>query len=383
MRGRLYLWYTDGSVGVYDWDRLVETTFSDRVDELVLQSAFTRGDYLYGDMLVPLFKNSEIKQTLFKKFIKASQKNLSVSLKKLRKFEYSKQDNPIPELPTDTCIYNNTLFALTDIGVYSASVHRRDTKFGISQRPKKLWDCPLISIKAAHTSLAMAGGDEGLFELHLNNYSDNLLNSNKVDERIYQISNHHSSMVDWSFASLYSSSYVDSGFLAAFGWDKHQDNGTFQRKFKKIVPDSDIFKKKGFSWGSQEKIYLANSNTIEVAKYTQKRIDSNNESDAFQPLESINFDKPHGDVVSGGIAYFGVIIEYDDSLIVLCSDDTLTTLPESAARWRVYPRSKRYENHLHIIYEDRLVIYSFNHDYFVDQVQKIRGIEYRNRSKNA
>jgi hypothetical protein len=35
------------------------------------------------------------------------------------------------------------------------------------------------------------------------------------------------------------------------------------------------------------------------------------------------------------------------------------------------------KNQLHVIYEDRLEILSFNHDYFVDQEAKLSGITYR------
>jgi len=381
-RGRLYLWYTDGSVGVYNWDRLVETTFSNRVDQVVLKCAFTRGDYLYGNELSLLFRDADFKKDILKKFLKASQKDLSIQVKMLKNFEYSKQDDPMKELPTDTCIYGNTLFVINDLGLYSASIHKKDMKFGISTRSKKLWDCPLLSIRAANCSLAMAGGDEGVFELHLENYYGNLSMLEEVNKRIYQVSDHHSSLVNWSFASLYSSSYVDSSFLAAFGWNEPKEAGRrYERIFKKLIPDSDIFNKSGFSWGFQEKIYLANCHTIEVVKYTQKNVNLENENDVFQHLNPITFNENLGKVISGGIAYFGVIIEYDDALQVLCSDDTLIILRDSVARWRVYPRSKRYENHLHVIYEDRLVIYSFNHDYFVNQIHKVRGIEYREKQK--
>jgi len=378
-KGRLYLWYTDGSVGVYDWDKLVETTFSNRVDKQVLRYAFTRGNSLYRNELS--FKNTDFKKNLLTKFFNASNEDLSIQLKVLKNFEYSKQDDPMAELPTDTCIYDTTLFAINDLGLYSASIHKTELKFGISTSSKKLWDCPLFSIKAANRSLAMAGGDEGVFELHFENYYGDLSMLEEVNNRIYKVSDHHSSLVNWSFASLYSSSYVDSGFLAAFGWNKHKEAKRPERIFKKLIPDSDIFNKSGFSWGSQEKIYLANCNTIEVVKYTQKNVNLENEKKVFQHLNSITFKENLGKVISGGIAYFGVIIEYDDALQVLCSDDTLIILRESVARWRVYPRSKRYENHLHVIYEDRLVIYSFNHDYFVDQIHKVRGIQYREKPK--
>lgn len=36
-----------------------------------------------------------------------------------------------------------------------------------------------------------------------------------------------------------------------------------------------------------------------------------------------------------------------------------------------------FKNQLHVIYEDRLEILSFNHDYFVDQEAKLSGITYR------
>ena len=37
-------------------------------------------------------------------------------------------------------------------------------------------------------------------------------------------------------------------------------------------------------------------------------------------------------------------------------------------------RSKQYENQLHVVYEDRLEIFSFNHDYFINQKSKLSGI---------
>jgi hypothetical protein len=35
-----------------------------------------------------------------------------------------------------------------------------------------------------------------------------------------------------------------------------------------------------------------------------------------------------------------------------------------------------YENHLHVILDDRIEIYSFNHDYFLDQEEKNIGIQF-------
>jgi hypothetical protein len=59
-----------------------------------------------------------------------------------------------------------------------------------------------------------------------------------------------------------------------------------------------------------------------------------------------------------------------------CEDGNVTVIPGEVVRWRVYPRSKNYLNHLHLVYEDRLEIYSFNHDALVNQETKKIGIEY-------
>jgi len=57
------------------------------------------------------------------------------------------------------------------------------------------------------------------------------------------------------------------------------------------------------------------------------------------------------------------------------------TFAGEPVNWRIFPRSKHYENQLHIIYNDRLEIISFNHDYFVNQNEKWAGIEVFRRYK--
>ncbi|UOX33953.1 hypothetical protein LXD69_00205 [Flavobacterium sediminilitoris] len=37
-----------------------------------------------------------------------------------------------------------------------------------------------------------------------------------------------------------------------------------------------------------------------------------------------------------------------------------------------------YENHLHVIFDESIDIYSFNQDYFLDQDDKSIGIQFRN-----
>ncbi|MBN3897637.1 MAG: hypothetical protein V7L14_23975 [Nostoc sp.] len=92
-RNRLYLWYMDGSVGVYRWDDIISSIFKDQIDDFLVKSAFIEGDYLYKLNNQPILNDPEIKNLFLKKIKKLSAKNLLISNKKLRKFEYSRQDN--------------------------------------------------------------------------------------------------------------------------------------------------------------------------------------------------------------------------------------------------------------------------------------------------
>ena len=61
----------------------------------------------------------------------------------------------------------------------------------------------------------------------------------------------------------------------------------------------------------------------------------------------------------------------------MLSDGSYYNIPGEISRVRVFPRSFNYENHLHVIHDNKLEIYSFNNDYFVDQKSKDFGFAYR------
>ena len=93
-------------------------------------------------------------------------------------------------------------------------------------------------------------------------------------------------------------------------------------------------------------------------------------------MKNINFESWKGKVINGGTTYFGNIVELEDKIFIIQSDGKTITIPGPITRWRVYPRSLNYENHLHVILDDRIEIYSFNHDYFLNQKDKEIGIEF-------
>ena len=108
---------------------------------------------------------------------------------------------------------------------------------------------------------------------------------------------------------------------------------------------------------------------------------SEKDENYFSKKNVFQFQAWKGKIIKGGNAYFGTIIECENAIVVLTGEKEFFNIPGSATRWRVYPRSFNYENHLHVIKDDRLEIYSFNNDYFRDQYDKNFGIRFTEKFK--
>ena len=145
------------------------------------------------------------------------------------------------------------------------------------------------------------------------------------------------------------------------------------RSLEKIVTARNIFRREGYSWGTKDKICQATSGGVEVVQYNPWK---ENDEDRLRHIGSIQLQPWKGQVISGGISLFGTIIECENAIVVVPSVGDPITMPGEPVNWRVFPRSKYYENMLHIVHEDKIEIYSFNHDYFVDQKTKQSGIRF-------
>lgn len=279
---------------------------------------------------------------------------------------------------------SNKLYFIHEKGLFSGSAHRdKSDKFPVSSKPSKLWDCNLLSIKAnKYPQLALSGGNEGLFELNMASSLPTNLQRMEQKSPIYQISNHHSSFSNYSFLSIYNTSLIEKSFLALFKWNMIKDSKDINKPFRDFdvnVSDNEIFKTNNndhfVSWGIEDKIYKATNSGFEIIKYNNYAKKENGE-EKFTKLSSTSIHAWEGKVINGGTAYFGNIVECENVLIVIQSNEKKITIKGPITRWRVYPRSMNYENHLHVILDDRIEIYSFNHDYFLKQEDKTIGIQF-------
>jgi hypothetical protein len=386
-KGRLYLFSRDGSVTTINWDRLIGEWDLGVSVQLAKECAFRRSDYLYGDRWSLLFSDKEFRSLIESKFKQLASKELVVSSKQMRTASLGVQDNPFPFPHSDSTVYKERLYVTSQAGVFEGSCNKR-TRFPISTKIYKMWDAPVVALAASYNSLALAASDEGLYELSV----DRIPVAELAEPRIR--ANRNCVSCKWVFYSIYGSSHVAGGFLASFTKIDQGYNGNGRREAREVVSDREIFQSKGYSWGTQDKLCQAEHGKLKVVKYQPWLLaDEPSEDDdylspaetnhsdihrALQPLRELNLNGSRGkdlDVVSAGVAAFGTVVELADQLLVIPSDGPPVRF-HPPVNWRVFPRSRHYENHLHLIYDDKLEVISFNHDYFVNQNEKISGFRF-------
>lgn len=362
-KGRLYLFGMEGDIRSIGWDEFVSEWQVPEESRIAFVCAYLRSDYLYSSEVQDLLRDSEVRPIIRRKFETLSKMELHASEAMLRRFQKGHQQNPIPFPHADIEIYTDQLFVGSAHGLYQATCNRRN-KYPVSTRPKKKWDGPVLSMSASYGALALAAGREGLFEHQID--SGYRFGSNEDARQISGITCRDCS---WAFYSIFASS-DSSGYLAEFSRESDglhlQDAG---RKFEGIETAEQIFGAQGYSWGVQDKLCQVRQNAIRVVKYEPWKRDES----PIRELGDIRFESWKGEIVSACTTNFGMIVELENALVVFPSDGRPVTIPGEPVNWRVFPRSRRYENQLHVCYEGRMEIYSFNHDYLVDQQQKLSG----------
>ena len=381
--GRLYLWCEDGSIRTIDWDGLIENLIGKQENlKLALECGFRQSNYLYGSQWTLIFRDTEIRTIITDKFKALAERAIEVNENTLRIFEIKHQTNPIPFPHSDLTIYRNHLYAGGQYGVFAATCSK-DNINPVSSKPRKIVDIPALGVSASYNSISLSAGHEGLYEVYLNHETPWWAHSgdrySNYDKQ-HKISDMHSSSSRWVFYSIFSSSHVAENYLADFSksfdvesdstYDERSRYG--KREFRGIILGNEIFNNgRTYSWGNQDKLCQVANRIVRVVRYTPW-----DPQERFKGIGELHLLDFKGDVVSGDSALFGFIIECDNGLVVLDSNLENIWIPGEPINWRVFPKSKFYENHLHIVYDDRLEILSFNDDYFVDQKQKQAGITY-------
>lgn len=174
-KDKLYLWNFEGEVNVVDFEAYIRA--ANRVKE-------------------PLLLNEVI---LLDKF-----------------------STPGTSLPIDTYILQNNLYFATDDGVYKGYVqNRKEDKFLLSLKPKKIWDARVFTITKKSNSqlLSFASGDDGLYELNFSKLE--MIGVKSVEKNIFLINSQPSHFARYSNLNIESFSRGDK-FLANFRRETHK-----------------------------------------------------------------------------------------------------------------------------------------------------------------
>lgn len=383
-RNRLYLWSFDGAILIVDWKKLINGIVKEESLVQASEYGFVFGSRLYE--FANNFSNNEFQESLLIQLKKLSEKQLELELSDLEESLIGKEANPFDELPIDSEISSNKLYCSTDSGFWVTEAHKDvNETFKISRSPKKLWEESLTSIEAnRYGQFALSAGSEGLFQ-YASNFEKKFSKENltKIENNLFRISEKHSSFSNWSFISICSSSVAEDSYLTVFNWlntPYERFNDEHKMKFEKEISlnselNSNQNQDKKIFWGARDKIYSAHSGVIDIYEF-----------DNYAPLKGKNYltklnsiplQAWKGKVIQGNVSHFGAIAETDNALVVIGSDKSTFTVEGPITRWRIYPRSKYYLNHLHVILEDRVEIYSFFQDSFLfSQSQKEFGYKY-------
>lgn len=368
-RGKLHLFGMDGDILTLDWDRLIDKLQVREDLKLAVQSAFQRSDFLYGVAATGIFHDSEIRESMRRRFRSLSEAPLEVGKQETDDTMLGWQENRFPFPHADSEIYNRRLYVSSRNGVFVASCGR-STKHPVSTRIEPLSEMPVSAVRASYRSLALAAGEEGLWQYSLDDFRDG--------PRAERVTSQHCNECQWAFHSIYGSSSEGAGVLASYrkhkGPSQRSGREEWHRTLDRVIPDTEIFAvfeepHGDYSWATQDKICQAANGSIQVAKYEPW-----NEEAPLRRLGVLPLDGRGEAVVSAKVALFGTVVELDSGLVVICSNGTTIEIRGEPVSWRVFPRSLHYENHLHVIHDDWLEVLSFNHDYLVDQQTKVSGI---------
>lgn len=377
-RGRLYLWTFDGDLRIYDWDHIIEKIIERNGDWLTFLYGYKDGRYLYSNKTKQLFEDKEFKEIVIRRYSTSCRREHVLAEKDIEDCLIGQQPSPSSSLPIDTEIYNNVLYYSTEEGLFSATAHRPiSEKYKVSTKPRKIWDARVLSITANdYPQMAISAGSNGLYEFSLGTKC-RISMLPEIEPHLYKVSDHFSLFSNYVHESIFSSSMNGNSYISMFKLYRNEYN-SFCRDYEKVVEESSFASnsrkdKTNLSWGIHDKIYQASGDKLRVLRFNKWSEYSRDERWIFLGEKKLN---NQSRPIKGGAATFGSIMEYEDRLVVIKSDNKRFEIPQEVTRWRIYPRSFNYLNQLHVILEDRVDFYSFNHDSNVNQVEKLYGIEY-------
>lgn len=391
-QNKFYLFmFKTKEIKIIDWCNFVDQFCNNPKLELGYRCAFWNSDYLYDVTQKGIFDDKEFKDVLIRKFERIEDIVVDENDDKIQKWEIYRIKSSYPQYFADMDVYNNKIYLGCENGIYYASINKKRLKTKPGLEFIHIESTSSLNVSSmkfmSGGDLLLSTQDTGLYE-----YNTFLADRTEFNDENYnkiflkQISSEHSSYVGTNYSSVLSASYIKEPTFIQRDYAIREDDKK-ERIDKKKYNIAEIFndnEKKGFYFSFNEKIYQILNSKLSCCHFLQKEDDKDKIFYNIENIKEIN-DINNEDIVSASVETFGVVIECKNKLIVLLSDDSIyeyiSDETSKIVSFRTYPRSNCYTNQLHIIYNNKIEIISFNQDYFEDQNSKKIGIKFRRMTR--
>lgn len=313
--------------------------------------------YIYMEYLYLVTYDNEL---LICNWKKLKELNISeISENDLEKYSISRYSLQMQDLNSDICIANKKIYLSNNYGLFLKQIDSiEDGNF------EKILDYQSFSLTTNGLGyVTMSCGNEGLFELGPNIFDSKGKWIKDVDKKIFKISSNHSTMCNYYGDKLYNFSYTDDAEFYYFDQintfkknnpQKFSEKEIFNQNQIRDIYDTNL-KEKKISWFHDNKIYrIINNRQIEVVKLKKEE-----NFIIFEPSYIMNFQSWKGKILTGISSKFGVIVECENALVVSFEENNFLNIAGEITKYRTYPNSKAYQNHLHVVLDDRIEIYQF------------------------
>lgn len=377
-KGYLFLITLDKEFVVLDWNKVVRQIIPTN-NHLGYLCAFTNSNYLYEKHFHTMFNDEEIKKVIVGRFDEIE----NALIEEASVFK-AKESFFLDYLPNDLGVYNDYLYYCNSHGLFRTKLRISNAK---EKKLKKIFSTVEVLVNnqgivaidvQKYGNIYMSSLDDGLYEFNLFEYTM------EYETFVHRLTDSHSSFSRANGISTLNGSYYGSSVFLERIWEEQKTSNdekkVYPSEIKKEYDLAELFRENGFFISSDEKIYLLNENGIKMMVYQNsdeigKCFIPNDDGDLISIVS--NDPVSPDSIISASVEFFGVVIEYKNKIQVLLSSKRIFEKQfdnkNKFVGWRTFPRSIDYTNQLHIIFEDRLEIHSFNDDYFLSQDGKLLG----------
>lgn len=309
--GRLYMWTFNGSLRVYNYTAII-------------REYIRRHDNNHWGCFV---NEGEMSQAY-------------ISAANLRRFLLYERDYLTDEFPTGTEILGGELYEANAKGLFGCKVPVYEKMLPVA----KISDTPLVHVSGAkRRGLVCAGGSDGMFWMPTSN----------EQRRLVQVSDRQTIRASFCSPGIYAHSSSGESYLLV------RDGGLYEvvvreRELYPAAEERAYGPKMTWSWNNN--FYIAEEHKLKVYEYVS----------ATEPMrlrDEVQFFHWKGDFISAGSSLCGTVVELDNAICLfedLHREDGHCTITGPVTRWRMYPRSKEFPGHVHIIFDDRMDIVVMN-----------------------